>query len=224
VALGCLNLTHRDSHEHATLLEPGRVYDTVVELDDIAHAFPAGHRIAVALSTTYWPICWPSPELATLTVSLGESWLELPVRPPRSEDADLRPFDLPESGPETPVIHHPAPDPTPRRVTRDLLSGRMQVDFPRWTYRTELVDIGQTMTSSGYARFHVVDGDPLSAVSECGYEVTIARKDAVVGHHSTGSLACDATHFIVKTALRVTENGETIFAREWDERIPRDMV
>ena len=59
VALGCLNLTHRDSHEFATPLEPGRVYDCVVDLDDVAHGFPAGHRMALSLSTTYWPICWP---------------------------------------------------------------------------------------------------------------------------------------------------------------------
>ncbi len=224
VALGCLNLTHRDSHEFATALEPGRVYQAVVDLDDIAHAFPAGHRIAVALSTTYWPILWPSPELATLSVHTGESWLDLPVRPPDPADADLRAFAAPASGPGTPVIHHPAPDPVPRALRHDLISGRISVDFPRWTYRTEMPDIGQTVTSSGYARFHIVEGDPLSAVCDCGYEVTIQRKDAVVGHRSTGSLSCDATHFIVRTHLGITENGKEIFARDWDERIARDMV
>ncbi len=81
VTVGYLNLTHRESHEDPTPLEPGHVYDAVVDLDDMAHAFPAGHRIAVSLSTTYWPICWPSPELATLTVQMGETWLDLPVRP-----------------------------------------------------------------------------------------------------------------------------------------------
>jgi hypothetical protein len=178
----------------------------------------------VSLSTTYWPICWPSPELVTLTVRTGESWLDLPVRPPGDADAVLREFDPVASGPGTPVIHHPAPDPVPRAVRRELLSGRITVDFPRWTYKTEMPDIGQTVTSSGYARFHIVDGDPLSAVSECGYEVTIARKDAVMGHRSTGSLSCDATHFIVRTRLAITENGVEIFARDWDERIVRDMV
>ena len=87
-----------------------------------------------------------------------------------------------------------------------------------------MTDIGQTVSSSGYARFHITEGDPLSAVSECGYEVTIERKDATVGHRSSGSLSCDATHFVVKTRLQITENGKEIHARQWEERIARDLV
>ena len=81
VTVGLLNLTHRDSHEHARPLTPGKTYKAVVDLDDIAHSFPKGHRIAVSVSTIYWPIAWPSPELATLTITAGKSFLELPVRP-----------------------------------------------------------------------------------------------------------------------------------------------
>ena len=224
VTVGCLNLTHRDSHEHPTALEPGRVYDAIVDLDDIAHAFPAGHRIAVSLSTTYWPICWPSPDLATLTLMTGETWLDLPIRPENPADANLRAFDPPASGPKTPEIDLPIPDSSRRTVHRDLLSGRMSVNFPRWTYATEMPDIGQTVTSSGYARFHITDGDPLSATSECGYSVVIKRKDTTVGHRSEGTLTCDATHFRVTTHLTVTENGEPVFERHWDERIARDLV
>jgi uncharacterized protein len=130
----------------------------------------------------------------------------------------------PASGPKTPEIDLPVPDPSRRTVQRDLLSGRMSVNFPRWTYATEMPDIGQTVSSSGYARFHITDGDPLSATSECGYSVEIKRKDTTVGHRSEGTLTCDATHFRVTTHLTVTENGAPVFARHWDERIARDLV
>ncbi|MCX7888144.1 MAG: CocE/NonD family hydrolase [Rhodobacteraceae bacterium] len=224
VTLGLLNLTHRDSHEHAAALVPGQRYRAVVELDDIAHAFPAGHRIAVSLSTVYWPIAWPSPELATLTVVTGDSALVLPVRPPRAEDAALRPFDPPESAPQTPHEVRVAETAHPRRVTRDLLSGRMVVDFPRWTYACTMTDIGVTATSAGFARYTITDGDPLSAVLETGYDVALVRPDATCGHRSTGRLSSDATHFILETTLSVTENGAEIFRRDWQERIPRDHV
>ena len=51
VSYGLLNLTHRDGHEHPEPLEPGRRYPVRLQLNDAAHAFPAGHRIRLALST-----------------------------------------------------------------------------------------------------------------------------------------------------------------------------
>jgi putative CocE/NonD family hydrolase len=224
VTIGLLNLTHRKSHEHPEELIPGQRAVAVVEMDDIAHAFPAGHRIAVSVSTSYWPIAWPSPELATLTLFTGESMLTLPVRPPADDDAALRPFDNAEKAPPPPIISHPVVQEHPRRVTRDLLSGRMTVDFPRWTYRKEMRDIGQTQTASGFARYEITDGDPLSAELSTGYMVEMVRPDATVFHRSSGRLTCDAEHFIVEMELAVGENGKTIFERRWHEKIARDMV
>ncbi|WP_432636309.1 CocE/NonD family hydrolase [Albidovulum sp.] len=224
VALGCLNLTHRDSHEQAAMLEPGRVYEAVVDIDDIAHSFPAGHRIAVSISTTYWPICWPSPELATVTVHTGESRLALPVRPEDPADAGLRRFDPPEMAAPTPSEDLPAEKTVRRGVRRDLLSKEMVVEFPRWTYAHRMPDIGQTVASDAFARYRITDGDPLSAACETGCTVEITRKDGVFGHHSTSRMTCDATHFRIEVSLRVTENGASVFERSWDERIPRDHV
>ena len=122
VTVGLLNLTHRDSHEHATPLKPGKTYKAVVDLDDIAHAFPKGHRIAVSISTTYWPIAWPSPELATLTISCGKSFLALPVRPPNPADRKLRPFGEPSLGAR--YARHLSSrrnQTSPRRVARSAL-------------------------------------------------------------------------------------------------------
>ncbi len=227
VAIGHLNLCHRHGHGNAQALVPGQVETAVVDLDDIAHHFPPGHRIAVSISTVYWPIAWPSPELATLTVHLGESALELPVRPPRPEDAVLRAFDPPEEAEADPQ-HELPPNPAAavirRTVTRDLLSGGSVVDFPRWIYATEMPAIGQTHRGTGIARYRITDGDPLSARCETRYTVQIERPDGVFTHESEGTLSCDATHFVVNMRLRITENGADVFARDWHERIPRDHI
>ena len=224
ITLGLLNLTHRDSHEHAAALVPGEVYSTIVDLDDIAWSLPAGHRIAVSLSTTYWPIAWPSPDLATLTVHTAQSWLDLPVRPQDPADAQLRPFDPPQSAPRPPEVEVSTPSAYPRAVRHDLLSGQMTVDFPRWTYETQMPDIATTSRSAGYARYIITDGDPLSARTEVGYSVDIERSGVKATHISSGILTCDATHFRLQTDLTVLENDVPIFRRSWDERIARDMV
>src|SRR5688500_20347685 len=59
-------------------------------MDDCAQALHAGNRVRLAVSTTFWPMIWPSPEPVTLTLHAGRSRLELPVRPPRAGDAELR--------------------------------------------------------------------------------------------------------------------------------------
>ena len=50
-----------------------------LQLDDIAYRVPAGHRLRLAISTTYWPMVWPSPEPVSLTLSGGDA--DLPLRP-----------------------------------------------------------------------------------------------------------------------------------------------
>jgi putative CocE/NonD family hydrolase len=130
VTLGVLNLTHHLGHDQPQALVPGQPVDVVVELDDITHAFPAGHRIGLSLSSLYWPIAWPSPKLATLTIDLAATHFVLPVRPPKPEDATLRLFDPPEMAPDSPIKNHPVTPAHPRRVTRELLSARSP-----WTSR-----------------------------------------------------------------------------------------
>ncbi len=224
VCVGLLNLTHRDSHEHAKPLEPGKTYSVTVDLDDIAHAFPPGHRIAVSISTTYYPIAWPSPELATLSIQTGTSHLALPVRPENPADAGLRAFDPPVMAARVPATHHNHPPSHPRRITRDLLSGLITVDFPRWTFHTDLLDIDQTQLSNGYCRHEITGNDPLSARTITDYRVETRMGERTFGHHSHGTMACDATHFILDMHVKLTEDGTEVFTRKWHERIPRDMV
>ena len=95
VTRGLLNLTHRESHEHISALEPGRRYEVRVPLDVMAYSVPVGHRLRVAVSPTYWPWAWPSPEPVMLTLYSGR--LDLPERPVRAEDAELPDFGEPES-------------------------------------------------------------------------------------------------------------------------------
>jgi putative CocE/NonD family hydrolase len=80
VSYGVLNLTHRDGHEAPAALEPGKRYPVRLKLNDCGHRFPAGHRIRIAVASGYWPIVWPAPTAATLTLRAGASHLDLPVR------------------------------------------------------------------------------------------------------------------------------------------------
>ena len=91
VTYGLLNLTHRDGDEKPVALVPGHAYDVTIDLSLIAHRFKAGNRIRLALSESLWPLVWPSPRVATLTLTHGASSLDLPVRPMASDP----PFPIP---------------------------------------------------------------------------------------------------------------------------------
>ncbi len=144
-------------------------------------------------------------------MQLGDSWLELPVRPARPSDADLPAFGPSVSAPQTPCTYHPV-EGAPRRIIRDLLSGKMVVDFPRWTYSKTMPDIDQTQTSVGIVRYEITDGDPTSAAMSTDYQAETAFPNVTIRHHSTGRLSCTATHFRVQMTLELGTRASGTYA------------
>ncbi|MCL2496685.1 MAG: CocE/NonD family hydrolase, partial [Clostridiales bacterium] len=79
VSYGVMNLTHLEGHDKVVLLEPGKKVKAYVKLDCCGHKFAAGHRLRLSLATTYWPMFWPMPEDATLTLDLATAKMTLPI-------------------------------------------------------------------------------------------------------------------------------------------------
>jgi hypothetical protein len=92
------------------------------------------------------------------TLRLGDSGLDLFVRPLRPEDTELPDFGTPLAAPQTPYTYQEGAHATVQRITRDLLSGKVMVDFPRWTYSKTMPDIGQTQSSAGLVRHEIAGG------------------------------------------------------------------
>jgi uncharacterized protein len=230
VTYGLLNLTHRDGHEAPSPLEPGRRYPVRLKLNDVAHAFPAGNRLRVAISTSYWPLAWPSPEPVMLSLFTGPgSMLELPIRPPRPQDTRLRAFAEPEAaaGPEHTELR---PASFRRTIERHLATNETVYttfveggDFgAAGLARVEAIDleVGQSLLK----RFTIRDDDPLSARAEVELRSALRRGDW-------------STRISVRTAFRATKEdfeleaelvaheGETrVFSRAWSRSVHRDLV
>jgi hypothetical protein len=222
VTRGLLNLTHRDGHEHSEPLEPGRRYSVRVELDSIAYAIPAGHRLRVAVSSTYWPWAWPSPEPVTLTLHGGT--LVLPVRPPREEDAALPAFAEPE---HTPPLEQErqAAAPDGRSLRRDYATGRLEQHFDYDAGGTvRLVPIDLVSEDTNHTVYSIVEGDPLSAEVSFRATTGIARGDWSGRAEVTASMRSDVEAFHVTSELTAYESGEQVFTRRWQHRFPRDHV
>ena len=154
---------------------PGEPVTVRVPMQSTAYAVPAGHRLRLAVSSTYWPWIWPSPEPVTLTVvSGGESRLELPVRSASELDATLPPFGPPEAAPGA-EIEYRRIGPTGRTVSRDLATEALDVAF-LWKDRAEVLTASATeMAERNEVHYRLTEGDPLSAEVVVDVEVELAR-------------------------------------------------
>lgn len=222
VTRGVLNLTHRDSHLEPVQLEPGKRYEATVRLNAIAHRFPAGHRLRVAISPTYWPWLWPSPEPVTLTVVAGESSVALPVREPQESDERLVPFGEPEAAPPLEMVELEAGTAS-RRVERDFVTGEAVLTYEHGGGRRVLPS-GVELADGTTETFTIREGDPLSARVRCEQWVEIARGEIQTRVETDSEMWSDAESFHVRNRVRATENGEVVHDDERAHTVPRDHV
>ena len=223
VSYGLLNLTHRESHEHPEALEPGRRYRVSVKLNDIAHRFGAGRRLRVAISTSWWPRAWPSPEPVVLSVFAGSSALVLPVREPRVEDAALLGFMEPEAAPPAPhtcdVPYHRS-----RAIRMDADSGEVTVDAIKDVGRFHLEGPDLTYGGRGRDVMSIVGDDPLSARHEASHRMTLEREGWKVRTETRSVMTCTREEFLISATLEAYEGDTRVFTRSWDGRVPRKLV
>jgi putative CocE/NonD family hydrolase len=223
VTYGLLNLTHVEGHEAPQPLDSDRPYRVSIPLNGVAQRFRAGHQIRLSVSTSYWPLAWPAPEPARLTVHCSGCRLHLPRRLPNPEDARLRDLGHPVSG---------APDPTtlivPARrewtVTHNLAINEVTLNVinndPR--YRLDDIDLEiQKDVKEIYAcranNYDTVRGE---VVSTRGFR----RKDWAVTTLTRTVLTSTRTHFHILATLDAYEGDARTFAKSWDEMIPRNLV
>ncbi|MGM0577653.1 MAG: CocE/NonD family hydrolase [Myxococcota bacterium] len=225
VTYGLLNLTHRDSHEHPGPLEPGRRYRVRVRMNDVAQTFRAGHQVRLSVSTSYWPLAWPPPELPRLTVWTDSSALLLPVRPPRDSDARLRPFEGPEAAePDAITIvesgHHNW------LLHRDMERNAsvLEVIGDDGTYRVEYADV--EVGAHGVERYRSVGNEVDGVRGETRWSLAFRRPEDGwdVRTECRTVLTSTPTHFRVVATLDAWEGDRRVHAESWDEEIPRDNV
>jgi uncharacterized protein len=171
-----------------------------IKLNDAGSVFPAGHKVRLAISTTYWPMIWPSPETATVQIFAGT--LDLPQRAPKAADAGLTPFLEPETATlEKPTILH-----------RDGM-------------RIERIDrIGLELGTQWNTQYHVEDNDPLSAVAELHNVQTMSRSQWRVRVETQMRLSSTGNGFLLTGSLRAFEGANEVCHRDWNCSIPRDFM
>jgi uncharacterized protein len=216
-----INLAHRDSHETPMALEPGRQYRVRVRLNHAGHRFARGHRVRLALSTCYWPIVWPSPEAARVTLHLDACRLRLPCREAQRDEIDATPA---------------APRAFPKLAAETLRKSGSKTQHDIGDDGTHVL---RTFDDFGASRdpvhglesgscveqiFSIHPGDPLSARAEARWSFTLGRGAWRTRIESENVMASTARNFHLTRRMKAYENDTLVFEREWRQEIPRDHM
>ena len=220
ITYGVLNLTHRDGHEAPKPVVPGEIMEITLQLDDVAYRAAAGKRLRVAVSSTYWPLVWPSPEAVTLTVSGGA--IELPVRPGGGDRDEIAFEEAEAARPQNTQTIKPSSN--ERKVERDEATGLVTLsivdDFG------DIRDAEHGLISGGIARekWTIDPKNPQSAKGVTHWTATIGRDDWKVRTEAFASMRSDATHFYLTGRLEGYDGDVRLFERNFFETIPRDGI
>ena len=205
------------------VLEPGRFYRIRLKLNDIARRIPAGHRLRLALATAHWPIVWPAPDNATLSISIEGSRLILPQRPPRPEDADLPPFE-PALAPPPIAYRETRPAKSWRRVTDDLGENLQRIEMGLDYGAGEILDIGIEDDAVLAEVYEISPDDPLSARARIEGSAGFASAGHRCRIETVTELSATRESFEIAAKIEAFEDGKPVFARSFRKSIPREFM
>lgn len=223
VTYGLLNLTHRDGSESPKPLEPGKQYRVRVSMNHVAQSFPKGHRIKLAISSSYWPLAWPPPEPVELALAPMESQLLLPCRKPTDADSMLRPFGPPEG---TPAPQRTMIEPEHQNwlVHRDLKSDTSELEVIKDSGTWLIHDVDLILTARVNEWYRSQDDDFSSVTGETTTFREFRRGDWRVTIRTRTTATSSPTDFFVRAELDAWEGDIRVFSRNWDRKIPRDLL
>jgi hypothetical protein len=217
VTYGVLNLTHRNGHADPSPLPPGAFFDLQLPLYLTGRRLRAGSRLRLAISEGLWPLLWPSPAAATLSVDLGESWLALPIRREAAAHPEM-PIPIapgqPSSGRGDPQVV--------RRIGDD---GAVEYEEV-WPLAGGIIEATGTRVerSGANVEARLQPGDPASCRWRTWHTVRYARGDWDCALEAEAELTADAETFHIREKLTAKRRETVVFEREHRSAIPRHLM
>jgi hypothetical protein len=223
LTFGLLNLSHRRSSETPEPMTPGKTEEVTVKLNDVAYRFRKGNRIRIAVSTSYWPMVWPSPETVALSLHTAGSQLLLPVRADTVADDALQPFEPVEMASDH-GSREIEPSITHRERTTDIATGTSVLHHVEDTGKSLIEDIDLIVQKRSEETFSITPEDPTSARTDMVRIVRAERGNWKPRTETRLTFACDVGNFHITATLEAFEGDNKILERTWDEKIPRDHM
>ena len=218
ITYGALNLAMRTGLDTPQAVIAGQPMDITIKLDDTGYELPQGHKLRLAISTAYFPLLWPAPQKANVSIELSTARLSIPQHDrtgsltrdlghgyvcPVSEIKSIRP----EKHTRTTQIN----------AANGLHTTFINDDFGEFTFVAHNLTVGETCREE----HSVLPHDPHSATSLCKWHSHQARPGWEIDIYTSLKVACDANHFYLEACLEALENGKQVHLKNWQEQVPR---
>ncbi len=216
ISHGFLNLRQRNGFENLEDLPIGETVSAEVSLDQCAYRLPAGHRLRVAISSSYWPFVWPETETAELTIARGS--LSLPLRPVVAGDQWR--FDPPRSA-KPRAEEQLSPVHGAKRLIRDQAAGSLTLEIEGDTGAVRDNETRLVSSAAVREKYHILEDDPQSASAEFHWSRGMRRDEWNVRTEASVTMQTNGESFLVDASLLVFEGTKKIFERTWKSEVPR---
>lgn len=157
-----------------------------------------------------------------LTVETGSSRLLVPRRLPHPDDARIS-FETAEGAPVTAVEQLTTPHHT-WRVIRDLAIDESTLEVVNDDGTIQLPHLDLELQRNALERYSYTGADFTSVRGETLWERGMRRGEWSVRTCTRTILSSTPTSFSIHAQLDAFEGDRRVFARTWNEDIPRDLV
>ena len=223
ITRGALNLCHHTGHGSPAELTPGEPVGVTIALKSTAYALTPGHRLRLAISTSYWPWLWPSPETPTIAITTGSTatMLGVPLRHPNPIDAEIAPFGPPVHAPSLAITRLRERSPE-HRFTLDPATRTAELHMRRDFVAAQRLPSGLEYDDFDPVTITIAEGDPLSARVECTRRIGIRRGDWNTRIEVNAQMTADGDNYHVTTLIQAWEGSHRVHMRTFANTIPRD--
>lgn len=221
VSWGVLNLTHRNGNDRPVAMIPDKAEMVEIELNEYGYYFLPGQKMRVALSTNYWPMVVPPPEIVTAKIKPGlNASITLPIRAGR----DSIEFPQPENQNSLPVYKNHKPAESKRWLERDLQSGQTRYHLDDDTGEDEMPGHGLRTRHYHRESWSITADDLLSCCASSEYTCWMRRGNWSIRTESISSFRCDAKNYYIKATVAAFDLDKQVNQRQWNKTIKRDLM
>ena len=234
ITRGNMNLTARDGRDKVVEFPAGQWVDITIPMTGIAYQVPAGHLLRLAVSTAYWPWIWPQAQNEPVSIDLSASCVVVPERPKHAQGSaqDLadktvvfgEPVQPPLIDVEYPEEGRSGARRPERQISFDVAKQETMIQVDPMYGGTRVYPDGLRYNEDAVERYWINWDDPTSARTEAQWRVELKRPDLSWQASLTADtrICCDEKNFYTQSVVECFDADEKIFAKTWQETIPRE--